>query len=118
MAGSWQVVYDRASCPRCAAPTGQPCRRPDGVAAASVPHVARSRVAAGSARPVELPWFNQGHPTLRTCLVCGRDCSSVALAEVVYTFERCSCFRVSYVHLVEQLWHRTCLTGRAQAGTG
>ncbi len=33
---------------------------------------------------------------------------SMALVNLVYTFERCNCPAADYVHLVEQIWHRTC----------
>lgn len=49
---------------------------------------------------------NDGHDR-ETCPGCGRD-TNVALTDLVYTFERCSCDCVDYVHLIERLWHREC----------
>ncbi len=74
-----------------------------------MPHVVRSIAATRAARPVEVPWLDQGHPTWRACPGCGLDCSAVPLVEVVVTFEFCSCLRCADVHLVEQLCHRACL---------
>jgi hypothetical protein len=50
------------------------------------------------------------HPrgTRQRCPQCGGDCGRVAIADVVYVFDECSCPVVDYTHLVEQLWHRAC----------
>ncbi|RLC72749.1 MAG: hypothetical protein DRI26_02340 [Chloroflexi bacterium] len=48
------------------------------------------------------------HPQAGICPECGEDCTSSPLVELVYTFERCSCGKPCYSHLVEQLHHRRC----------
>lgn len=53
----------------------------------------------------------QGHPWRHACPKCGEDCSSVALVDLVYTWEPCNCDVVSSVHLVETVYHRKCLAG-------
>jgi len=50
----------------------------------------------------------KGHPWKRNCPVCGEDCSTAALVDLVYAFEECECDAVTYKHLVETVHHRTC----------
>lgn len=50
--------------------------------------------------------------TRSTCPGCGNpDLMRTGITDLAYVFEVCTCRRNStYDHLVEQLWHRTCLT--------
>lgn len=52
---------------------------------------------------------NANHQTLMHCGGCDTDLSSVAIIRLAYTFRQCHCGTPEYPHLVEQLWHRTCL---------
>lgn len=47
----------------------------------------------------------------KTCPGCGWDCMRTAIVDVAYVFDVCSCGDPVYDHLVEQLWHRACLSG-------
>lgn len=51
------------------------------------------------------------HPAARLCLGCGEDLTRTGLTDLAYTFEPCDCDHATYAHLVEWLWHRTCLVG-------
>lgn len=57
-----------------------------------------------------IPW-RDNHPRDKhsICPACQADCNRVALVDLVYAFEPCDCPTVSYTHLVERLWHRTCI---------
>ncbi|MFA6134436.1 MAG: hypothetical protein WC869_10530 [Phycisphaerae bacterium] len=50
------------------------------------------------------------HNYSSTCPGCGKDCSSTALVELVYTFEVCHCEpnEPGGGHLVETTWHKDC----------
>lgn len=46
----------------------------------------------------------------RTCPSCGINLGATGLPEIAYTFVVCTCrVDITYDHLVEQLWHITCL---------
>ena len=47
----------------------------------------------------------------RVCPKCGEDCWRQALLTLVYFFSPCSCPKVDYPHLVEQIAHRACFGG-------
>lgn len=49
------------------------------------------------------------------CLLCEQDCSRVALVNLAYVFERCSCGVPEYEHLIERLAHRECMKGAHNA---
>ena len=49
------------------------------------------------------------------CLICGENCSRVALVELVYTFDVCDCGRWRYAHLVERLSHRNHYSVKLEA---
>lgn len=57
-----------------------------------------------------------------TCPGCGTPSlnTTVGITRVAYTFEVCDCRdeEHTYDHLVEQLWHRDCLEGRASGHQG
>ena len=46
----------------------------------------------------------------RVCPKCGEDCGRVALVKLAYVFATCNCEQADYSHLVEQVYHRTCLS--------
>jgi hypothetical protein len=52
----------------------------------------------------------------KVCPGCDGDCSPVGLPRLAYTFELCDCGGTGpsggppFTHLVEQIWHRNCLT--------
>lgn len=54
------------------------------------------------------------HPQANTCPGCGvgKLNTTVGITRVGYTFEVCSCREGTHTfdHLIEQLWHRDCLT--------
>jgi hypothetical protein len=52
--------------------------------------------------------YVDAHEVYRVCPRCQGDVSHTTILEVVYTFEPCTCGRLEYLHLVEQLWHRRC----------
>ena len=54
------------------------------------------------------------HPQAGICPECGQDCTRISLADLVCTFEACSCGRPRYRHLVEQLHHRRCYPARRE----
>jgi hypothetical protein len=49
----------------------------------------------------------------RMCQGCQVDCSRVALIKLAYVFRVCECGTPEYSHLIEQIWHRTCLQKEA-----
>jgi hypothetical protein len=49
------------------------------------------------------------HGTQHLCPVCKDDLMRVAVVDLIYSFELCSCGSPEYEHLVEQLWHRACM---------
>jgi hypothetical protein len=52
------------------------------------------------------------------CPGCQKSLRSVAMVDIVYTFEPCECAVAKYRHLIETLWHRECFhrtTPRASA---
>lgn len=50
------------------------------------------------------------HPWKSDCPECGENCSRVALTELAYTFEPCTCdIEPRFAHLVEQVHHKECL---------
>lgn len=53
------------------------------------------------------------HPWVRTCKVCGKDCSREAIVKLVYTHEACDCKAATYRHLVENIYHAECYVKRA-----
>jgi len=56
------------------------------------------------------------HPRRAVCPGCEQDCSRVGLNALVYTFEPCQCPAAPApcsAHLMEQIWHRRCLTESA-----
>lgn len=56
------------------------------------------------------------HPRSAVCPGCEKDCSRTGLPKLVYTFESCTCPSAEYPHLMEQIWHRTCLVAAEPAG--
>lgn len=57
-------------------------------------------------------WGLEGrHGSREVCPECGKDCSMVGLQKLMYSFEVCNCGEVPFLHLVEQLHHRSCLQG-------
>lgn len=54
-----------------------------------------------------------GHPWVRLCAVCRKDCGTTRMIDLVYVWEPCSCNFVSYVHLVENTYHQKCFKGIA-----
>lgn len=46
---------------------------------------------------------------LRVCPACGTDLRATALITLAMTYRVCECGTPDYGHLVEQLWHRTCV---------
>lgn len=55
-----------------------------------------------------LNYLSETHKNGASCPVCGADCRSKALVDLVYTFEPCRCGTPAYDHLYEQLWCRDC----------
>lgn len=53
-------------------------------------------------------WSSPGHRPLAACPACGEDCSTTGITKLAYSFESCDCGTPEYVHLVEQIWHRSC----------
>jgi hypothetical protein len=49
------------------------------------------------------------HQAGRICPGCGDDLAVVGLTRLAYTFRTYDCGTPEYPHLVEQLWHLTCL---------
>jgi hypothetical protein len=68
---------------------------------------------AGIGLPMTRDWLT--HPQMYVCPGCGAEKmhTTVGLPDLAYTFETCTCRVADYTydHLVEQLWHRRCLTG-------
>jgi hypothetical protein len=54
-------------------------------------------------------------PSRSICPGCGAELARVGLTALAYTFEACTCGSPDYDHLVEQLWHRSCLRAGAAA---
>lgn len=55
----------------------------------------------------------KSHPWVRTCKVCGKDCSREAITKLIYTHEACGCDAALYRHLVENIYHAKCYVKRA-----
>lgn len=53
---------------------------------------------------------HRNHAVLGNCPRCGKDCTTIGIVRIAYTFGVCDCDAAEYAHLTEQLWHRTCLT--------
>lgn len=52
-----------------------------------------------------------GHqPGVKMCPVCQEDLSSVGINRLCITFDLCECPEADYPHVVEQVWHKACLT--------
>lgn len=49
------------------------------------------------------------HRSLQRCPECTQDLSTSGLTRLAYTFEVCRCGALEGGHLVQQMWHRTCL---------
>lgn len=49
------------------------------------------------------------HKRSRTCGGCSADLMATGLPALVYTFESCACGTPAFTHLIERMWHRTCL---------
>jgi hypothetical protein len=76
------------------------------VIAAEIDAAIASQMTTGEDLPLPDP---AEHDHLRTCPGCSANLAVVGLPDLAYTFETCECDRVSYTHLVQQLWHRGCL---------
>jgi hypothetical protein len=64
-----------------------------------------------------MPWLRNRHDHPAWFGRCPR-CDTVldrgvAMVDLAYVFDECSCEAATYVHLVEQLWHRTCHAAEA-----
>lgn len=59
-----------------------------------------------------ISFLDRDHRALRNCPRCGEDCSTTSITKTAYTFESCDCdaSTATHSHLVEQLWHRTCIS--------
>lgn len=75
-----------------------------------------ARLAPPTGRDLLEAWgLGDKHGFRANCLECGEDCGTVALVELVRTFEVCACEEIPYTHLAEQLHHRSCfLAGAAK----
>ena len=51
------------------------------------------------------------HPWSTSCSVCGENCTTTALTELVYAFELCDCDHSNFTHLIEHIYHRKCFAG-------
>lgn len=61
-------------------------------------------------RTIARTYIDGTHGKQAACPVDGENLGAVGITKLAYTFKECSCGTPSYAHLVEQLWHRTCLT--------
>ncbi len=60
-----------------------------------------------------LSWLSRGHRLLASCPGCGQaGLSTTGIDKIGYTYEVCECGTPEYPHMVEQLWHRTHMTGQ------
>jgi len=48
------------------------------------------------------------HRQAAFCPACKVDLTRVGILDLIYAWEPCSCSKVEYDHLIEQLWHRSC----------
>lgn len=61
-----------------------------------------------------LSWLDPGHRTLGHCPVCTQDTtSSVGITGLAYLYKVCECGSPEHAHLVEQLYHQTCIAEAA-----
>ena len=60
--------------------------------------------------------FAHDHPRRAICPRCEQACCRVGLGQLAHTFESCRCTRTDYPHLMEQIWHRTCLVTSEVSG--
>lgn len=52
---------------------------------------------------------NANHQNLMRCGECDTDLNVAVTVTLACTFRQCACGTPEHPHLVEQLWHRTCL---------
>jgi hypothetical protein len=52
--------------------------------------------------------WDRRHHIREDCPLCGDPVRTVAILNLVYTFEVCECGAPKYTHLVETLYHRAC----------
>ena len=55
-----------------------------------------------------IKYLDSQHSFTKMCPGCKKDLTATGLTYLVYEFVTCKCKKVSYAHLVEQLWHRSC----------
>lgn len=72
----------------------------------------RDPVVFGDQLPLHERPRDHGRPT-HDCPRCGTELNRVAIVDLAYVFDVCTCGIVDYAHLVEQLWHRDCLVAEA-----
>lgn len=53
-----------------------------------------------------------GHRFARECPACGDDLAAVGIIHLAYVHETCDCGTTEHDHLVERLWHLTCLVDK------
>src|SRR5215475_10540189 len=59
-----------------------------------------------------LETVKQSHPWYTICPVCKEEAAYTSLVKVVYAFDICRCDKVSFVHLVQTLYHADCFPKR------
>lgn len=60
-----------------------------------------------------LETLKKHHDWQLKCKICNKDCGSVALVDLVYTWEPCRCEAAPYSHLVQTAYHAECYGERA-----
>lgn len=54
-------------------------------------------------------WRHNGHQRSRSCPTCLGAVLTIGVTKIVYVFEVCKCGNPDFDHLVEVLYHRSCL---------
>ena len=98
-------------CDVCGAGTPDECRKRHAAANMEplMPEKIEPKRKATSVKLSDLLATIKGHDWRRDCGACKKDCGRIALVNLVYRHERCSCDVAPYVHLVETIYHARCL---------
>jgi hypothetical protein len=53
--------------------------------------------------------LDKHHAVRESCPGCGENVMRTGITHLVYDFGVCSCSEWDYEHLVERIWHRSCV---------